>query len=702
MKFHLSAFCVAALLGANISRAQEQKQDTTTHTTIQLNEVILNADKRTNPASSFVNTENAKRVVQPKNVADLFEDVNGFALIKRGNYAIDPQLRGAQYEQLNIQFNGGTKVMHACPNRMDPITTHVVPEEIQKIEVIKGPYSVRYGATFGGIINLVTHKSTNEKQGYQGKLSFGDESNGNSITTMANIKYNQENFDAAVNFGYRDFGNYEDGNGNEIPASFKSTDYGIQLGYTFNSNQRLQLGFRQSFGRDVLHAGLPMDTEEDNSSIASVDYKYEVSSKKLQEVNAKAYYSYVDHLMANTMRPSFSRVEAQSTVDATTVGGKLEFIWNFLGTHELYTGLDAVHISRDGFRDRVMKQNMMGQNLANPMEFTDKIWQDSRITDYGVFAESNISLSNSWLLKVGGRYDLVNAKSNDPADDFLAYYPDLDSRIEHNFSGTTTLKYAAKENLMVELAFGRGVRSANMIERFINHFTVGQDPFEHVGNPNLKAEVNHQFELGLKGYSVFETTFLDKWSYSASTYYADYNNYIAPLIDESLAKKYMPASEPTAVKRFVNIDNAYKTGFEASSGIDFLTNLNVTAEMAYVYTRNEDLDESLPLTPPLTTRFHLAFEKEKFWAKASYVLVSEQDEIAPSFGESVTNGYGLVNLRLGGQPFKHLDVGLAALNLFDVAYNNHLNFSFTNQANFGRVPINDPGRNLSVFVQYSF
>jgi hypothetical protein len=28
------------------------------------------------------------------------------------------------------------------------------------------------------------------------------------------------------------------------------------------------------FGRDVLHAGLPMDTDYDNSSILSLDYKW--------------------------------------------------------------------------------------------------------------------------------------------------------------------------------------------------------------------------------------------------------------------------------------------------------------------------------------------------------------------------------------------------------------------------------------------
>jgi iron complex outermembrane receptor protein len=61
-----------------------------------------------------------------------------------------------------------------------------------------------------------------------------------------------------------------------------------------------------------------------------------------------------------------------------------------------------------------------------------------------------------------------------------------------------------------------------------------------------------------------------------------------------------------------------------------------------------------------------------------------------------------VDLSFGAKPFKHFTIGFAASNIFDVTYNNHLNFSFVNQADYGRVPINDPGRNLSAFVQYSF
>ena len=147
---------LCALIPASLFAQETIKKDSTETKPIKLNTVIVTGKGKTDPVLTTVKTDLLKKVVQPKNVADLFNDFNGFSLIKRGNYAIDPSFRASQYEQLNIQFDGGTKAVHACPNRMDPITTHVVPEEIARIEVIKGPYTVRYGATFGGIINLVT------------------------------------------------------------------------------------------------------------------------------------------------------------------------------------------------------------------------------------------------------------------------------------------------------------------------------------------------------------------------------------------------------------------------------------------------------------------------------------------------------------------------------------------------------------------
>ncbi|WP_240531797.1 TonB-dependent receptor domain-containing protein [Maribacter sp. 4G9] len=276
------------------------------------------------------------------------------------------------------------------------------------------------------------------------------------------------------------------------------------------------------------------------------------------------------------------------------------------------------------------------------------------------------------------RYDNVTSEIKDPEADFAALYPDLDKRTEHNISATTSIKYAPTTEFIMEVAYGRGVRSANMIERVINHFTVGQDPFEYIGNPNLDAEVNNQFELGFKGKLPFSDAHTNNFNYSTSFYYSLYENYIVPIINESQTRKFMPANEPVNPKVFRNLDEAYKTGFELMAGLDFWTNFNFNTQLAYVYAKNKDLNESLPLVPPLTTRIRLGYETEKFWANANYTITSKQEDIAPSFGEQVTPGYEVLDIRLGVIPFKNVSLGVAVLNLFDATYNNHMNFAFNN------------------------
>lgn len=693
------------MLAAAVAFGQEQGEvevDTTENAINTLGPVILYGNSLQDPVMSTEHYDYLKRVVQPRNVADMFSGLNGFSLIKRGNYAMDPSFRATQYEQLNVQFDGGTRVMQACPNRMDPITTHVVPESVENIEVIKGPYSVRYGATFGGIINLVSAQPDRSEKGFSGQLSSGYEGNGNGMVNMLNLVHTSEKFDIALEGSSRDFGNYEDGDGVEIPSAFRSLDYSLKTGYAFSPSDYLQVHWRQSFGRDVLHAGLPMDTDEDNSSILSLDYTGRDYKGKLQGMHAKLYYSFVDHIMTNELRPNFMMTKAVSEVEASTMGGKLELQWQPQEDVSLYTGTDAVLIYRDGGRSRLVKRNMMGELLPQPVSFYDKVWQDSYVNDFGLFTEANWNPFSNWTFTAGMRLDLVISDIRDAEADFAALYPELGRRTEENFSATTSAKYRISPNLLLELAYGRGVRSANMVERFINHFTVGQDPYEYVGNPNLDAEVNNQFEWALKGRHDLMASWMQQFNYGLSAYYSRYENYIVAVIDPDLSRKYMPTAQPQEVKRFTNLDKAYKYGLEAELGMAFSPELEFNAAMAYTYTRNEDLDESLPLTPPLRTNLQLKYENKKYWLSLDQNFVSAQTDIAPSFGETSTPAYQTTDLRAGIRPWKGIDLGLAAVNVFDETYSDHLNFAFVNQQDFQRTRVTDPGRNLSVFLRYKF
>ncbi|MEN8187245.1 MAG: TonB-dependent receptor plug domain-containing protein, partial [Bacteroidota bacterium] len=140
---------------------------------IELDAIIIKTDPHGDITHSEIVYDDVKAVTQPRNVSDLFKEIPGFAIQKRGAYASEPFFRAFKYEQLNVQYDGGMKILNACPNRMDPITTHVIPEEISRIEIIKGPFTVRFGQNFGGIVNMVSKSMADQKLGFSGNMETG-------------------------------------------------------------------------------------------------------------------------------------------------------------------------------------------------------------------------------------------------------------------------------------------------------------------------------------------------------------------------------------------------------------------------------------------------------------------------------------------------------------------------------------------------
>lgn len=660
---------------------------------IELNEIIVTANPLKDISQSVVINDAEKRISQPRSVGHLFRDIKGFGITKRGAYASEPVFRSFKYEQLNIQYDGGFKVLNACPNRMDPITTHVIPEEIEKIEIVKGPFTVRFGQNFGGIINLVSKNPTKNQLGLHGSVEGGYESNGNNLVTGASLLYVDKKFDILFNGSYRDFGDYEDGNGTEVPSSFRTTDYSVKVGLNPTDNQRLQLTWRQSFGRDIDHAGLPMDSPYDDSFLAGLDYRWNEISKKVESFSAKVFHSYVDHLMTNEGRPNFMMTFSSSPVEVWTTGGKAEIVFRPSNNSRIFTGVDANLISREGDRTRIVKI-MNGTVLPNPRTFTDKIWQDASLNDVGVFTEGKFKVSDNTTLTTGIRADFISASINDPAQDFLDLYGgEISDKTETNVSANAAIKYQ-KNGFQTQFAIGRGVRTANMIERYINHFAVGVDPFEYVGNPNLKPEINTQLELSFsKNFKAFEI--------SASVFHSFLSDYIQPIVNEDIPRKFMPTTPPTVAKQFMNVDKAIQTGFELSFYYQATDKLQFTSDFSYTQSENKDINEPLAQIPPFTTNLGAKFEDDTFWVALNSRLVRAQNRISDSFMEQETPGFGTMDLRIGLQPYRGFSIGAAVLNIFDKTYYEHLNFAFTN-SNLLSGRILEPGRNFTAYVKYKF
>ena len=510
-----------------------------------------------------------------------------------------------------------------------------------------------------------------------------------------------QKLDFSANFSHRNYGNYQDGSGTEIPSSFKSLGYGLKLGYNISTVQRLQLSLRQNYGKDVLHAGLPMDTKFDNSTIGSLDYKWVASRNHFRGLTAKVYHSFVDHQMNNLGRPSFKMSEAVSNVDARTYGGKLETEWDFRNVVRIFAGADFMSLSRSGSRNRLVKLNMAGAPLPQPLAFTDEVWQHSSLRQAGLFAEARYFAGERNIFTLGGRTDFGKSEAKRPDPSFEKLYPDTGPGRQTTFSGTVAYKRVVGKSIILEAAFGRGARFASIEERYISYFNIGQDPYEYIGNPFLKPEVNNQLEISYRGNHPVQGI-ISGFEYQASAYYSLLENYIMGVVDKSLTRKYNPSQPPVHPKVFRNIDRAMKAGFELSLRTHFAQYFSLLSEMSYVYSENKDCAESLPLTPPLTGVFTLQFENNKFWSDIRFHAVARQNRISVAFDERVTPGYTWLDWEGGFEPFAGLKIGAGISNVFDRLYYNHLNFSFNNQQHFKRVPVTEPGRNITIFVSYSF
>ena len=488
--------------------------------TTYLDEIILIENPLKNISHSVIAIDEAKKNSQPRTATDLFKDIPGFSIQKRSAIASEPSLRAFKYEQMNIKYDAGGKYVHACPNRMDPITAHIIPEEVRKIEVIKGPFTTRYGQTFGGIVNIVTTPEIHTDNGLFGEIQSGFETNGNNSASRAELQYVKNKFNLTVNGEYREYGDYKDGNGVETPSGFITKSYSAKAGYNFTDNQTIRLDWRQKFGDQIIHTGLPMDSPFDDSYSLGLDYKWKSVSENIKNISFKSYYTFVDHLMTNGFdlddpRPNYPATDARTPVTSNSYGGRFEIELQPNEKSNVFYGLDLDNIYREGKKSVTANINPnTGEPFAIPTTTIAEVWQDATTTDFGTFTEINYLINSNLAITAGARMDYVTAKIESPDPGFLAIYGNVSDKTDVTVAGHAGLKFN-KQGWNSQLSFGRGVRTASMLERYIYRFEIGSDSRQYIGNPDLKPEVNYQTECSIskkmKQFTIGTSAFFSIW-----------------------------------------------------------------------------------------------------------------------------------------------------------------------------------------------
>ncbi len=632
-----------------------------------------------------------------QDVGDALRSMPSISGVRKGALGIDPVIRGFKYSQLNVQLNGGTRIEGGCPNRMDPATAHVDLNDVKNIKILKGPFALKYGVNFGGVIDISTYNPLfSSKYKTYVNLLLGAQTNHSGFKTKVAVGGTGNIFSYQLNGSWKNYGDYRDGNGNWVPSSLKQQALSGTLAFRIAARHVIYGSVETSHGMDVDFPTLPMDERNDNTNIYSLNYLATKPFGSVNFIRFKAYLSDVHHEMDNKNRPFSDTVVAVSTIDAMNTGGKLGINFN-VGNSQIEVGGDLENISKDGER---VKNLIMQPMLPRK---TEDIWNDAHINNLGFFAEyQRPGTRIDWI--AAARLDLNSAISGDLLRTNMmggeVYSEDETESNYANFSFSGGLTWHLTKTADLLFSLGRSSRSPDITERFIILLPIGYDPYDYLGNPGLLPEINNEADLGIRVLNNRVGTF------EVSTFFSYLQNFITgQLVPPSEIKPQ--TTGVLGVKRFTNIDQAYMTGFEFSyqSPVQYKWEISCNASYTagwnpeateYVFNPDGTIEEKvlqndpLPEIPPLDLYIHASYKffNHRFIPGVSLRANAAQNRISQAFNERSTPAFAILNLDVKYQFNDFLKIYAGVKNLFDNAYYEHLNRNIIGTS----YPLYEPGR----------
>ncbi|UTH75223.1 TonB-dependent copper receptor [Chromobacterium sp. IIBBL 290-4] len=617
----------------------------------QLEPVVVTGVQTDQPLTISTDPRAPRQPVPAGDGADLLKTIPGFSVVRKGGSSGDPLLRGLGGSRLNILANGGF-VYGGCPGRMDPPTAYLFPDAYDKVVVIKGPQSVKYGgALISGAVSFERKTKPFDEPGlrFDGSLLAGSAKRQDAyadLTVGSKLGY------LRLIDSHNQADDYRDGDGQKVHSAYRRDSQSVIAGFTPGRDTTLELSGDVSNGR-AAYADRSMDGSQFDRRAWGFKAEQRNLAAWLDAVRLAANHSYADHVMDNyTLRPlQAGRQPMASNPDRSTDAAKLEADLA-LADIELTTGVDWQ-------RDRHTARG--GANYASKLRVPDQ-----HIERAGLYLEGSKPLLDGKVI-AGWRHDRVRAFY----DATLSQGEQLqDYRL---YSGFARYEYKLG-NWTPYLGIGHAERAPDYWERS-----------KVSGNRNvLQPERNNQLDVG----ALYRG---DKVKGSISGYLSRIDDFI--LIDSK-------ASQQTR-----NIQ-AYRYGFEADASWQFAPAWQLSGTAAYSWAANADDDKPLGQTPPLTASLTLGWDKQTWAAAAVWRVAAAQTRYAIGQGNIAgqdlgpTPGYATLSLNGGWRVSKAIKLTAGIDNLFNRTYAEHVSRGGADISGYEQtLRVNEPGRTAWLKLQ---
>ncbi|PHQ65476.1 MAG: TonB-dependent receptor [Sulfurimonas sp.] len=612
---------------------------------------------------------------------------------RRSGIANDIYIRGQKRDNISVDIDG-TKVQGACVNRMDPPISHIITNQIDKIEVIEGPYDVENMGTLSGGVKITTKKP---KKGFHGQVDFGYGSF-NYTKIGVTVSGGNDTVRVLVSGSSESSDQYKDGNGDTLsqqidnyvaanpnlitdgppvgkfdprlqPAykdmkAYKKDSIMSKMFINLTDDQELQLSYTKNNSQDVLYPSSKMDADYDISNIYSVAYNIKNISDIYKNINLQYYYSDVDHPMSTANRMSSLSAAGIMTNHLKTTMQGLKLKNNFdINSYKLLVGLDGSERTWDGSYYKNGAAFMGGR----------KSLDDALTKNVAVFAKLDKQYG-SFGFSLGARYDSSKiTHATLQSNDYTSFGANLMSTYNLN-----------KENKLF-LGFGQASRVPDARELYFN-----SSANNTVGTPDLDQTTNREIDLG------YETD-NDAFKLKIKGFY-------------SMLSDYIYYHKGQATNAFKNID-ATVYGAEVTASV-YATD-DITVDMGASYKKGEkdkalsgQTDTDMADMAPLRGNVAVNYEYMNGSMATAEVQASDKwSNYDADNGEQELGAWTVLNLKVKHAVNKNFDFTLGVNNLLDATYavnNTYADLILLTGGSTDIMLMNEPGRYVYTNLTFKF
>jgi vitamin B12 transporter len=553
-------------------------------TTIEIPEIVVTPLFTPTPLDkigsslSVINREQIERL-SPASAAQLFRSIPGVTVVESGGPggSTDIRLRGAETGQTLVLIDG-VRVNDFSTTRDDFDFALLSPNDIERIEILRGPQSALYGSdAMGGVINIITRKAetgTTASAQVEGG-SYGTHSEQLSAGMSAGdfrMRFSGSYY-ATEGFSRRGDRDEDEADGSEKWAGHFSGSYApvdgprVDVGVTAYNQSADYDGTSASTGPDAENrADRSMLSGFATLTMPTIGERYE------QSITGFFFDSARDnHEPASTI--------PLSEFDATSGGAEYRGTLDLGNAGTLTGGLRAEH-----------------EAASNKAETSsDFPGYDSERTFYAGYALHQFSPTETLHLTFGGRYD-----------------GEIDG--EGFLTGRATAAWQIPStDTILRASVGTGAKRPTAYQIGNNFFAAAEFPSETV-DTDLEPEKSIGVDAGIEqilGDGVI--------SVSATGFY---NHFTDLLVFTPFNCDTCSFSDGA----YENIDKAETAGVELAAEADVLPGLfKMGASYTYLYSRNLDTGRALPRRPEHTASLDMTlYEAGLFEMTLSAVLVGER------------------------------------------------------------------------------